>query len=138
MVEGIPPGEASERLSIFQSRFDGLFRKFVTYSTGEDLFGLEITDYPQLHVVKKELGLLQKLYGLYNAVMDSIDGYYELPWTEVDTDAINTQLLDFQNRCRKLPKARVHTFSTSVIGFNKHFFFSFFFFQLIFFCSVSP
>ena len=37
--------------------------------------------------------------------MDSIDGYYELPWTEVDTDAINTQLLDFQNRCRKLPKA---------------------------------
>ena len=61
MVEGIPPGEASERLSVFQSRFDGLFRKFVTYSTGEELFGLEITDYPQLHVVKKELGLLQKV-----------------------------------------------------------------------------
>ena len=40
MVEGIKPAEASERLQVFQSRFDGLFRKFVTYSTGEDLFGL--------------------------------------------------------------------------------------------------
>ena len=105
MVDGIKPTEASERLQIFQSRFDGMFRKFVTYSTGEDLFGLPITDYPQLHTVKKELGLLQKLYGLYNSVMDAIDGYYELLWNDVDTEAINTQLIDFQNRCRKLPKA---------------------------------
>lgn len=40
MVDGIQPNEASERLQVFQSRFDGMFRKFVTYSTGEDLFGL--------------------------------------------------------------------------------------------------
>jgi hypothetical protein len=37
--------------------------------------------------------------------MDTIESYYELSWTEVDTEAINNQLTDFQNRCRKLPKA---------------------------------
>ena len=28
--------------------------------------------------------------------MDAIDGYYDIPWAEVDTEAINGQLLDFQ------------------------------------------
>jgi dynein heavy chain len=40
MVDGITPSQASERLQVFQSRFDGVFRKFITYSSGEDLFGL--------------------------------------------------------------------------------------------------
>ena len=99
MVDGIKPSQASERLAIFQSRFDGLFRKFITYSSGEELFGMPVTSYPALESIKKELSLLQKLYGLYNSVMDSIDGYYDIPWTEVDTEMINAQLLDFQNKC---------------------------------------
>ena len=70
MVEGIPPREASDRLNIFQSRFDELWRKFQTYSDGEDLFGLPVTDYGDLQRIRKELNLAQKLYGLYNAVMD--------------------------------------------------------------------
>lgn len=47
---------------------------------------------------RKELDLLQKLYGLYDAVMSKIGGYYKTLWTAVDTDVINTELLDFQNR----------------------------------------
>lgn len=48
--------------------------------------------------IKKELGLLQKLYGLYNAVIDGVSGYYDILWTEVDIEKINSELLDFQNR----------------------------------------
>ncbi|CAF3099864.1 unnamed protein product, partial [Rotaria sp. Silwood2] len=51
-----------------------------------------------------ELGLLQKLYGLYNIVIDTINGYYDIAWVDVDIEKINNDLLDFQNRCRKLPK----------------------------------
>ena len=105
MVSGVAPREASERLQVFQAQFDELYRRFVTYHDGEDLFGLPVTDYPTLMRIKKELSLLQKLYGLYNAVMDSIDGYYDIAWSELDTEKINNELLDFQNRCRKLPKA---------------------------------
>lgn len=50
------------------------------------------------------MGLLQKLYGLYNIVIDTINGYYDITWVDVDIEKINNDLLDFQNRCRKLPK----------------------------------
>jgi dynein heavy chain len=105
MVPGVPPREASDRLQVYQSNFDALWRRYGTYSGGEALFGLPVTDYPTLQRIKKELTLLQKLYGLYNAVVDSVDGYYDILWAEVDIDKINNELLEFQNRCRKLPKA---------------------------------
>ena len=98
MVSGLHPREASERLSIFQAQFDEFWAKFQTYSGGEQLFGLHVTDYPALQTVRKELGLLQKLYGLYNMVIDTIDGYYDILWTEVDIEKINNELIDFQNR----------------------------------------
>ncbi|XP_046400520.1 dynein axonemal heavy chain 8 [Ischnura elegans] len=104
MVEGIPAREASDRVLMFQSRFDDLWQKYETYSGGEKLFGLEVNEYPILVQRKKEFNLLQKLYGLYNAVMRAIDGYYDIVWSEVDIAAINEELQDFQLRCRKLPK----------------------------------
>ena len=104
MVDGIPPREASERLQEFQMNFDTVWRRFQTCSDGEELFGLSKTPYPELERIKRELNLLQKLYSLYNTVMDSIDGYYDILWADVDIEKINSELLEFQNRCRKLPK----------------------------------
>jgi dynein heavy chain len=104
MVEGIPPREASDRMTIFQAKFDELWRKYETYSGGEDLFGLPITNYEELQKIKKELNLLQKLYGLYNQVIDTINGYYDIAWIDVNIEKINTDLNEFQNKCRKLPK----------------------------------
>ncbi|XP_052798280.1 dynein axonemal heavy chain 8-like [Mya arenaria] len=105
MAEGISPVEANDRLQVFQSQFDDLWTKFSIYSAGEQLFGLTVTDYPTLARIKKELNLLQKLYGLYGAVMTSINGYFDILWTEVDIEKINQELSDLQNRCRRLPKA---------------------------------
>lgn len=48
--------------------------------------------------MKKELALLQKLYGLYNTVMVSINGYYDIVWTEVDIEKIKAELNDLSNR----------------------------------------
>uniref|UniRef100_A0A8C3JBK3 Dynein axonemal heavy chain 8 n=1 Tax=Calidris pygmaea TaxID=425635 RepID=A0A8C3JBK3_9CHAR len=108
MIPSIAPQEASNRLQIFQANFDDLWRKFITYSSGEQLFGLPVTDYQVLHKVRKELGLLQKLYGLYDTVINSINGYYEILWTDVDIEKINAELQDFRNRCRRLPKGLQH------------------------------
>jgi dynein heavy chain len=41
---------------------------------------------------------------LYNQVTDTINGYYDIPWVDVNIEKINNDLVDFQNRCRKLPK----------------------------------
>ncbi|KER25690.1 hypothetical protein T265_06922 [Opisthorchis viverrini] len=105
MEPGIAPREASDRMSLFQANFDELYNKYVTYSGGEELFGMPITEYPGLHRIRRELSLLQKLYQLYNTVLDTVSGYYDLPWADVNIESINQQLLEFQNKCRKLPKA---------------------------------
>ncbi|NWQ86048.1 DYH5 protein, partial [Burhinus bistriatus] len=104
MVVGLDPQEASDRLTMFQNRFDNLFRKYISCTGGEDLFGLPLTQYPQLLEIKKQLNLLQKLYNLYKNVIDTVSGYYDVLWSELDTGKINSELLEFQNRCHKLPR----------------------------------
>lgn len=119
--EGLPPAEASSRLHSFQADFDQLWRSFTTYSGGEELFGLPVNgtlcdplsflllfiphpplplpaDYPELQRIRRELSLLSKLYSLYNSVIDSVSGYYDILWADLNIEKINTELQDFQNR----------------------------------------
>lgn len=123
MEPGITAKEASDRVNytitdvkvlqvliyvlqvfLFQSRFDELWRKFEMYERGEKLFGLKVTEYPIMHQRKKEFILLNKLYSLYLQVLKKVDGYLEMPWHSFNINEINTELVDFQMRCRKLPK----------------------------------
>uniref|UniRef100_A0AAQ4Q6E3 AAA+ ATPase domain-containing protein n=1 Tax=Gasterosteus aculeatus aculeatus TaxID=481459 RepID=A0AAQ4Q6E3_GASAC len=84
-------------------RFEELWRNFTMYTFGEQLLGLPVTNFDSLEN-KKWLELLQKLYSLYDAVMSKISGYFGILWTNLDIEKINGELLEFQNRCRKLPK----------------------------------
>lgn len=59
---------------------------------------MPVQEYPELQRIRRELNLLQKLYQLYNQVMDSVDGYKDILWHELDTEKINNELLDFQNK----------------------------------------
>ncbi|XP_041817844.1 dynein heavy chain 5, axonemal [Chelmon rostratus] len=104
-VEGVAPAEASERLQSFQAEFDQLWRKYTACCGGEELFGLPVNEYPELQRIKRELSLLSKLYTLYNSVTDSVAGYCDILWADLNIEKINTELQDFQNRIRKLPKA---------------------------------
>jgi len=36
--------------------------------------------------------------------MRGIDGYYDIVWSDVNIEKINQELVEFQNKCRKLPK----------------------------------
>ncbi|BFZ18283.1 hypothetical protein BsWGS_21321 [Bradybaena similaris] len=104
MEPGIPPAVANERVQNFQMQLDDLTHKHTIYSQGEELFGLPKTEEPELMRVKKEMTLLQKLYGLYTNVNTIINGYNELIWSDVDCEKINAELTELQNRCRRLPK----------------------------------
>ncbi|KAI9220476.1 dynein heavy chain and region D6 of dynein motor-domain-containing protein [Blastocladiella britannica] len=105
MAGNIPPKTASERLNVFQRAFDELNRKWETYSAGEELFCLPVTPFPTLVRVKKELKLLQNLYSLYTDVLEKRTTYYEMLWSEVDFARITTEVAEFQNKIKKLPKA---------------------------------
>ena len=58
----------------------------------------QVTEYTDLQRIRKELNLLQKLYSLYNDVLVKVNGYYDIPWVEIDIDKINVELLEFQNK----------------------------------------
>lgn len=88
----------------FEERFQNLWIQFDTYATGEKLFGLPITDYPILHQRKKEFVLLLKLYSLYLTVLETIDGYNDEKWSDINIENIGAEIMDYQLRCRSLPK----------------------------------
>lgn len=95
-----------------------MWRKLQTYQNGEELFGLPHTEYPELAQIRKELNLLQKLYKLYNDVIDRVSSYYDIPWGDVNIEEINNELMEFQNRCRKLPKGYIPLSCLSFLGSN--------------------
>ncbi|XP_073529664.1 dynein axonemal heavy chain 8-like [Phyllobates terribilis] len=108
MVPGISSQEASARLLIFQTRFNELWRRCITYSSGEELYGLPVTEYENLHRRRTELGRLQKLYELYEVVMRSISGYNETVWSDVNVQSITAELKDYQEKCNELTKDLEH------------------------------
>ena len=124
MEEGLSPKQASDRLQMFQNHFDSLWKKHTEYNVGEELFGLPHTDQPELNNIKKEINLLQKLYKLYNDVIDSVKGYKEILWAEINIEDVNNELIEFGNRCRKLPKAlkdwpAFHALKKTIDEFNE-------------------
>ncbi|KAJ9592734.1 hypothetical protein L9F63_015614, partial [Diploptera punctata] len=134
MMPGLTPREASDRLLLFQNQFDGMWRKLQTYQSGEELFGMPQTDYPELGTIRKELNLLQKLYKLYNDVIDRVSSYYDIPWGEsyslrysLNGHKLNEIKIQIRLikcfRCRKLPKAlkewpAFHALKRTVDDFN--------------------
>ena len=102
-VPGLTPRQASDRQLLFQSRVENLYKKYKTYHGGEELFGLPVTDYSRLEKLKRDLTLLQRLYSLYNRVLDAAANYYETAWVDVNIGKIKQQLCDFQDGCKGLP-----------------------------------
>lgn len=102
MEKKIKPSTAVERLKRFQSQFEERKRKFEMYAMGEHLFGLEKTVYPELEQVESELELLSELYELYTEVIMKVNGYEDIPWAEVEIEAITEELSSFKDRCKRM------------------------------------
>ncbi|KAJ1633354.1 dynein heavy chain and region D6 of dynein motor-domain-containing protein [Pavlovales sp. CCMP2436] len=107
MVPGVAPMEADERLRKFQRLFEERERKWIAYSEGQKLFGLPVTEYKELEQTKEELQLLEKLYGLYTLVINTVSEFKEVLWADVkdELDGMTAKISEFQNGCKKMPKA---------------------------------
>lgn len=73
------------------------------YQDGERLFGTPVTDFPAITENKRVFNLLKKLYDLYNKINRSIDIWSNTLWNRLRIDDISESLMDYSNRCRKLP-----------------------------------
>ena len=106
-VQGIEPKEAVNRLKKFKSEFDLLKRKHESYAAGEDLFALKKTEYPALIKTQKELTLLTKLYDLYMDVVNTLEEYKDLSWSQVmeRIESMAERVTAFDLQCKRLPKS---------------------------------
>ena len=53
MVQGLTPRQASDRLIIFQNRFDALWRRQTSYEGGAELFGLSMPTMTSINRIRK-------------------------------------------------------------------------------------
>ena len=104
---GIKPLDAVDRLETYKGYFDARKRKWKNYASGEELFGLPVTEYPELEKTEEELEFLSQLYDLYTLVMRTIDGYSDILWRDVveNIEGMTEQVNGFARSCRGLPKA---------------------------------
>ena len=105
MVAAIKPKEAVERLRRFKNELDIRVHKEEILQAGEELFAMRPTEYPELVQTKKEMVLLDQLYGLYIEVVDTMDRYRNQTWAEsVEGVALMAEKLgEFENRKNRLP-----------------------------------
>lgn len=75
------------------------------YQDGERLFGTSVTEFPTIVENKRIFNLLKKLYDLYSTVNRSIETWLNIPYGRIHVDEINESLVDYSNKCRKLPKS---------------------------------
>lgn len=88
-------------------------RKWDACANGEALFGLRVTPYPELAQTQEEIGLLDRLYSLYKAVIDTIRGFGDYFWADVveQIEAMTDQVNAFLVQAKKLPKVRAIRFA---------------------------
>ena len=105
MADNLEPMQAVERLTRFKEEFIIRDRKFQLYRSGEELFALPLTEYPELEATRKELKLLQQLYDLYVDVIDTSKTWREIRWVDfqVQVGTISERVEKFANKCRKMP-----------------------------------
>ena len=82
-------------------------RKWENYSSGEELFGLPITLYPELEQTEKEIQMLDRLYNLYVTVITTIKGFGDYFWVDVveKITEMGDTVNQYQNQSKKLPRA---------------------------------
>jgi len=98
MVAGLSPSVVSDRIEFFQAMLETLMIKYERQATSERLFGLTLTEYPELQQIRHELKLLQRLYDLYDDVTRTIKGYFDIRWHDVNINVISAELRQFQTR----------------------------------------
>ncbi|KAL4171660.1 hypothetical protein KRP22_009750 [Phytophthora ramorum] len=106
MVSGLEPAEAVERLKRFKDLLGIRDRKLEVFSAGEELFGMRPTEYPEVVRTRKEMALLDQLYGLYMDVEKTMDEFRVISWVQVGANAerMSDCFAGFDLRCKKMPK----------------------------------
>ena len=79
----VEPAEAIDRLGRAREGFNIRQRKMELYNGGERLFKLPVTEFPEIPICGKEIGMCENVFGLYTDVSNSIENWKSLNWSQV-------------------------------------------------------
>ncbi len=93
------------RLRQFNEEYQVRKKKYDSYYAGETLFGLPHQSYPALETTRQEIELLDKLYNLYENVLETIAKWKDVHWYDIkeEIDNMIERIEIFQKDCKKLP-----------------------------------
>lgn len=103
MIEGLSPKEAYDRVMVFELRLQDLESLDEIYSKGEELYGMEVNDYPMLPKRHHDIDLLNQLYKLYLQILRYIEDNSAVAFKVLDTGKISAEVQLFVDRCEDLP-----------------------------------
>ncbi|KAI5704390.1 hypothetical protein M8J75_004799 [Diaphorina citri] len=95
---------ACTRFYSMKNKLKKLYDEYQDLLDAQKMFGLPIKEYPTLSEKQEQFLILEKLYGLYQQIMNSMEEYYKVPWTDVDVEKIKAEILDYQAKLLKVPR----------------------------------
>lgn len=100
------PAESYEKIEKFRMRVNILNKNKANIRSGEKLFNLSITEFPELESINGNLSKFEKLYNLYMDVLRQEDSWKEMPWNEAVSklDEMEKKMNDFQIECNRVDK----------------------------------
>lgn len=97
--------DAVNRLARFKEELKIRERKFELYRSGEEIFGFEHKEYPDLERTQKDIYIASQLFDLYVEVIRMINEWKLKPWVIVakNLNDMSDLMETFSARCKKLP-----------------------------------
>jgi dynein heavy chain len=97
--------DAVNRLTRFKEELKIRERKFELYRSGEEMFGFEQKEYPDLEKTKKDIHIASQLFDLYVEVVRTINEWKVKPWISIcaNLNEMSDLMESFSGRCKKLP-----------------------------------
>ena len=95
MIQGIATKEATDRNILYDVILQELERRNETFSDGQRLFGLDVTEFPLMQKRKDEIIFLHQFFKLHGNVVRSIEEYSDSLVSEVDVNNMEMKLQEF-------------------------------------------
>ena len=103
-TDNITPLEAIDKLTNFLKISDQIQIKEKRILAGASLFNQQPHDSSVVEGIRKDLKLLNSLYGVYKNTLEKYSDYKKLTWKTADYKLLNDEMLLLQSNFKKIPK----------------------------------
>ncbi|CAM9109021.1 unnamed protein product [Choristocarpus tenellus] len=100
--------DGARLLAEYEERVQACTMKKLELVNAEGLFGLGITDYPELNRVSAELKRLSRIYDLYREQREFEEGNGATPWADLDVGSLQRGVEDLEKKARKEKQFKEH------------------------------